>query len=121
MICKLLCFTASAIEIIIYIWEVVAIRKLRRLKQRGYEKPSESRRRRKAKQYGLLTGGVLILFLVVLAIGVTQVEPRACRDDLVLEGATCVECKDANCQSCMKSGSAKCDTCKPGYSFNDRI
>lgn len=101
MIGKLLCFSVSALEIGVYVWEVLVIRNLRKLKQQGFEKPSENLRRKKANHFGILATCAIVGFATLMTICLSKIEPRSCSGNLVLEGATCVECSDANCLSCF--------------------
>jgi hypothetical protein len=77
LIVKLVCFVLLIIEIIVFIWEVTTNRQMYKLKQKGFEPPTEGERRSKySKPMSIVALGAMGIFILILIVGGLVTEGR---------------------------------------------
>lgn len=115
VIIKLFSLITFILEIVLMIIEIRLNLKMRKLKVKGFEKPTEEERRRKwSRCAGIMSLVIMILYLIVLILSLSLSKGRLCEGKYSLTLGVCELCKDKNCLDCTGNPS-KCSTCAGGY------
>lgn len=119
IILKVFMFLSFIFELSLMTCEIYHTNKLQKLEVRGYEKPTEEKRRAKAWCQGSFSGiGSAAAFLLIVIAGLAATKGRSCGAGHALELAVCNKCERDNCAECT-SDSRTCSRCQLGYSVID--
>jgi hypothetical protein len=115
VIIKLFSLITFILEISLMIIEIRLNLKMRKLKVKGFEKPTEEVRRRQwSRCAGVMTLVNMIAFLIILILSLSLSKGRVCEGKYSLSLGVCELCIDKNCLDCT-GNSNKCRTCAGGY------